>query len=220
MLTDREKELLRIITQLTEEKGYSPSYREIGAAAGIKSTNGVRYFLNQLEAKGHLRRDQGLSRAIELSDTTARPSPNRFPRAAASMASSLDQAVSVPILGRVAAGYPVLSDENVEDQLLVDPSLATAGHTFALRVRGESMKDAGILEGDMVVVREQNDARNGDIVVALVDGEATVKTYRVRRNGTVVLEPANSEFEPIEISPERPLEIRGKVVAVLRKVGA
>ncbi len=209
MLTDREKEILGLITRLTEERGFPPTLREIGEAAGISSTNGVRYFLDRLEAKGRIRRGDGLSRAIELIDGPARPSATiRLP-----------EPVAVPLIGRVAAGYPVLSDENIEEHIMVDPSLATPGRTFALRVRGESMKDAGILEGDMVVVREQKEARSGEIVVAIVNGEATVKTYRVKRNGSVILEPANPDFEPIEISEEAPLEIRGKVIAVLRKVG-
>ena len=209
MLTDREKEILSLITRLTEERGFPPTIREIGKAAGISSTNGVRYFLDRLEAKGRIRRKDGCSRAIELMDGPA--------RAVSSL--RLPEPVAVPLIGRVAAGYPVLSDENIEEHIMVDPSLATPGRTFALRVRGESMKEAGILEGDMVVVREQKEARSGEIVVAIVNDEATVKTYRVKRNGSVILEPANPDFEPIEISEDHPLEIRGKVIAVLRKVG-
>ncbi|MBI5836157.1 MAG: transcriptional repressor LexA [Candidatus Eisenbacteria bacterium] len=207
MLTDRERELLNLIVRLTEERSFPPTIREIGEAAGIRSTNGVRYFLERLEAKGYVRRSQGLSRGIELTHAPSSPT----------LAASAPQPVSVPLLGRVAAGLPVLSDENVEDTLLLDPSMAGHGKVFALRVRGESMKDAGILDRDVVVVREQREARSGDIVVALVDGEATVKTYRAKRSG-IVLEPANAAFEPIEIAARQELVLLGKVVAVLRKV--
>jgi repressor LexA len=207
MLTDRERELLRLIVRLTEERGFPPTIREIGEAAGIRSTNGVRYFLERLEAKGYVRRSQGLSRGIELTHEAVRPAP----------VPSGPQPVSVPLLGRVAAGLPVLSEENVEDTLLLDPSMAGPGRVFALRVRGDSMKDAGILDRDVVVVREQREARSGEIVVALVDGEATVKTYRAKRSG-IVLEPANATFEPMHITPPQELVLLGKVVAVLRKI--
>ena len=207
MLTDRERELLELIVKLTEERGFPPTIREIGEAAGIRSTNGVRYFLERLEAKGYVRRSQGLSRGIELTHEPARPASTH----------SGPQPVHVPLLGRVAAGLPVLSEENVEDTLLLDPSMAGHGRVFALRVRGDSMKDAGILDRDMVVVREQREARSGEIVVALVDGEATVKTYRAKRSG-IVLEPANAAFQPIEITPPHELVLLGKVVAVLRKI--
>jgi len=211
MLTDRERNILNIVSRLTEERSYPPTVREIGEAAGIKSTNGVRYFLDRLEAKGYIRRQEGKSRAIEMVHEPARP-------AWRPQAPQGPQAVSVPLVGRVAAGYPLLSEENIEDNLLLDPSLAGPGRTFALRVRGDSMKDAGILDGDMVVVREQREARSGEIVVARVGDEATVKTYRSRRGGGVILEPANPAFEPIVVGPEQSFEIAGKVVAVLRKV--
>ena len=151
MLTIREKEILAIVHRLTGERGFPPTLREIGAAAGIKSTNGVRYFLDRLEAKGCLRRNQGLSRGIEMAHAPTAPArPALLARDAAAPA-----AVRIPIVGRVAAGHPVLSEENFEDTLLLDPAFAGAGRLFALKVRGDSMKDAGILEGDTVVVREQ-----------------------------------------------------------------
>ncbi|HVP38021.1 MAG TPA: transcriptional repressor LexA [Candidatus Saccharimonadales bacterium] len=210
MLTDRERELLQLIVRLTEERGFPPTIREIGEAAGIRSTNGVRYFLERLEAKGYVHRSQGLSRGIELTHEPARPT-------LAHAGPPGPQPVHVPLLGRVAAGLPVLSEENVEDTLLLDPSMAGHGSVFALRVRGDSMKDAGILDRDVVVVRQQREARSGDIVVALVDGEATVKTYRAKRSG-IVLEPANAAFQPIEIAERQELRLLGRVVAVLRKV--
>lgn len=216
MLTDREKELLQIIEKLDEERGFPPTIREIGEAAGIRSTNGVRYFLKRLEAKGHINLSQGHSRGIKLMhprSNGASPAPRLVPLRGASNAEPL----YVPLLGRVAAGQPVLSDENIEDRVLLDPSFAGHGTVFALRVRGDSMKDVGILDRDTIIVRQQREARNGEIVVALVDGEATVKTFR-RFRDKVVLEPANEAFSPIEVESGQDLEIVGKVVSVLRRL--
>ena len=210
MLTDREKEMLQIIVKLMEERGFPPTIREIGEAAGIRSTNGVRYFLNRLEAKGKIRLNPGLARGIEL--TSPPPRPLRLPVVTAD-----PRPVYVPLLGRVAAGEPVLSEENVEERLLLDPSYAGHGPVFALRVRGDSMKDAGILEKDTLIVRQQREARNGEIVVAMVDGEATVKTFR-RTGAGVVLEPANPAYRPIQVEPDQDLQILGKVIAVLRRL--
>ncbi len=204
-LTERERDVLDFIVSRARTKGAPPTIREIGAAFQIASTNGVRYYLASLERKGYITRNRRLSRGIEIvggaqsSDTLSA------------------NAVPVPIVGRVAAGYPVLAAENIEDTLVLDRSVTRDGNVFALSVVGDSMRDAGILAGDKVIVRQQATATSGDIVVALLGDEATVKRYRPDGD-RIVLEPANPAFQPIVVhaSDGEPFSIVGKVIGVVR----
>jgi repressor LexA len=194
-LTKREAQILEYIKGHIREKGYPPAVREIGRAVGLSSTSTVHAYLRRLEQKGYLRRDPTLPRALVVAEGAE------------------EQLVSVPLLGRVAAGVPVMAEENWEDVLRLPASFLGSGEFFALRVRGDSMVGAGVLEGDIVIVRRQPTAENGDIVVALVEGEATVKRF-YRENGRIRLQPENSAMEPIITDN---VEILGKVVSLLRK---
>lgn len=199
-ITDRQQEILRFIRETTAARGIPPTLREIGKQFGIASTNGVDKHLRALENAGVLSRERGKSRGIAV--------------AGSRMAVS-----TVPLLGRVAAGVPVLSPENREGDLAVDPSLFALKpqqQIFALAVRGESMIEAHILDGDTVLVREQSTARNGEIVVALVDGEATVKRF-FQEGGRIRLQPENRNMRPIVIE-QGDLRILGRVVGVLRRM--
>jgi repressor LexA len=205
-LTERQQEVLEFIRQQVAQKGYPPSIREIGQEFGIKSTNGVRGILQALERKGEIRRSPQLSRGIELVHPEAK-------------ALVFDGPVSkVPIVGRVAAGSPMLAEENVEGFVAVDRDLLKGENTFALRVKGDSMVGAGIFDGDLVFARQQPDINRGDIVVALIDDEATVKYY-YPDNGKVRLEPANRFYGPIVVDRNTPgFHLAGKVVGVFRRV--
>lgn len=206
-LTERQREIYEFIAYGIREKGYPPTIRETMMAFGIASTNGVRTTLAALEKKGYIRRRPMLSRGIELTDQAeiATPTP-----------SSID-ARQIPVIGRVAAGEPILAIEHAEDSLTVDKSMVPAGDVFALEVHGESMKKVGILDGDYVLARHQPTASQGEIVVAVVDGEATVKRYFVDGQG-VRLEPENDDFEPIEVDPSlQEFRIAGKVVSLMRR---
>jgi repressor LexA len=196
-LTQREKRVLQFIVERTRERGAPPTIREIGEAFRISSTNGVRYYLTALERKGYIHRNRRLSRGIEL---VGGP-----------------QAAEVKVVGRVAAGQPILAEENVEDTLLLDRSVVRDGSVFALAVRGDSMVGAGILPGDRILVRQQRTADPGDIVVALLGDEATVKRFRPE-TGRVVLEAENPAYAPIVVddTSENPFSLVGKVIGVLR----
>jgi len=200
-LTKRQQQVLNIITQSIEERGYPPTMREIGQHMGIRSTNGVNDHLKALERKGHIVRE-------DLKSRTLRPVEASPP------------AVSVPLVGRVAAGQPIMALENYEDSLKLDQSLVGSGeNVFGLRVTGESMIDDGILDGDIVFVKKQPIAERGDIVVAMVDEEATVKRYFPEKGG-VRLQPANDAMSPIFLRPEdgASLDLLGVVVGVYRRV--
>jgi repressor LexA len=189
-LTDRQRKLLTFIVDQIRAKGHPPTVREIGSAFGFRSTGTVRDHLRALETKGYLRTLPGKSRGLL---------PQQWLRA-------------LPILGRVAAGGPVLAEENIEGTL--DLSREFGGEkVFALKVRGDSMVEAGVCDGDLVVVRAQEHAEAGQIVVALVDGEATVKKL-ARRNGKLWLQPANPRYEPIALGADS--KILGKVIGVIR----
>jgi repressor LexA len=204
-LTDKQKRALAFIQSDIKAKGRPPTLREIGAEIGISSTNGVRYLLDTLERKGYLQRSPMLSRAIEL---TAR----------AGSVVPFDDAREVPIVGRVAAGLPLLATENIEGHVRVDRSLAPTDETFALRVRGDSMKDAGILEGDVIFAKPQATADSGDIVIALLGEEATVKYFRPQ-NDRICLEPANRYYSPIVVEKGTPgFRILGRVIGLMRKL--
>ena len=201
-LTRKQKEIYEFILAFTGEHGYPPSVREIGAAVGLKSPSTVHFHMKGLEEAGVIVKAEGKTRAISLPGVSVGP-----------VAEETDpRANQVPVVGNVAAGSPILAQECIEDYLTFDTE-GLSGEHFALRVRGESMLNAGILPGDLVVVHRQQEVRNGEIVVALFEDEATVKTYQ-RRDGQVWLLPENPEYDPIDGTRA---EIIGKVVAVVRR---
>lgn len=200
-LTARQQEMLDYIERETSSTGVPPSIRQIGAALGIRSTNGVRLHLQALQKKGYIRRSQRTSRGIVSLD--------RLPHAASPFRSS---AIDVPILGHVTAGTPIMAVENHEGSLTLDANLIKDQESFALRVNGDSMIDAGILDGDIVVVRSQQGADNGDIVVALLGEEVTVKRF-YREEDKIRLQPENPAMAPIYSTD---VEICGKVIALVR----
>jgi repressor LexA len=205
-LTDRQRQILEIIDQSMRDRGYPPSVREIGEAVGLTSPSTVHSHLNTLSKLGFLRRDPTKPRAIEV-----RYDPN------SGAVLERRPARHVPLVGDVAAGTNVLAQENVEEILPLPADFTGDGDLFMLRVRGESMIEAGILDGDFVVARAQPTANKGDVVVAGIPGEeATVKTY-TRKAGKVTLLPANSSMEPIELDAAD-VTIYGKVVTVLRRL--
>lgn len=205
-LSQRQQDVLAYIDQCVRERGYPPSVREIGDAVGLNSPSSVHSHLHTLQRLGYLRRDPTKPRAIEVTaDSATGAMAERRPTR------------HVPLVGDVAAGTGVLAQEQVEELVPLPADFTGEGELFMLRVRGESMVEAGILDGDFVVARVQSTVRDGDVVVAGIPGEeATVKTYR-RHTGEVVLEPANSSMEPIHLAPGD-VEIYGKVVTVLRKL--
>lgn len=205
-LTARQKRILREIQRAVDKRGYPPSVREIGEVVGLTSPSSVNYQLRMLEQKGYLRRDPNRPRAIEV---LAPDEPDTI-----EANDSYPAPAYVPVLGQIAAGGPILAEERVETVFPLPTELVGDGDLFLLKVVGESMIDAAICDGDWVVVRRQPEAANGEIVAALLDDEATVKTFK-RRDGHVWLMPHNSAFEPINGDDAM---ILGKVVAVLRRV--
>ncbi len=198
-LTGRQQQILDFIVSEVDMKGYPPSVREIGAAIGLSSSSTVHSHLSALERKGHIKRDPSKPRALLLAERQ-RPSSN-------------DQSVNVPLLGQVAAGQPILAEENIEDRLSWPAGIGSEP-TFALRVKGDSMIDDGIFDGDIVMVRRQQTADSGETVVAMIDGEATVKRLR-RENGHIQLDPANAAYAPIVADD---IAVLGKVVGLLRQL--
>src|SRR3954447_24840127 len=223
-LTGRQQQILSVIRDSIDQRGYPPTMREIGAAVGLASASTVAYHLKILEDLGHIRRDARGSRAVDLRDRTAAAVRSDAPnRTAAARSDAPDRSgtpdrsevdVRVPVLGAIAAGAPILAEEHVEDELTLPVSLVGRGRLFALRVRGDSMVDAAICDGDLVVVRQQPVADNGEIVAAMIDGEATVKVLRVDGKRVELL-PRNPSYDPI---PGEHATILGKVVSVLRRV--
>jgi repressor LexA len=205
-LTARQKRILREIQRAVDKRGYPPSVREIGEVVGLTSPSSVNYQLRMLEQKGYLRRDPNRPRAIEVL------SPDEPDTIEAN--DSYPAPAYVPVLGQIAAGGPILAEERVETVFPLPTELVGDGDLFLLKVVGESMIEAAICDGDWVVVRRQPEAANGEIVAALLEDEATVKTFK-RRDGHVWLMPHNPAFEPI---PGDDAMILGKVVAVLRRV--
>eukprot|EP01133_Synstelium_polycarpum_P023488 gene23488-28152_t len=218
-LTERQRRVLEVIRDSVTERGYPPSIREIGDAVGLTSTSSVAHQLRTLERKGFLRRDPNRPRAVdvrgldEVAADTAIASVSKH-SGEYNSADPLPEPAFVPILGRIAAGGPILAEEAVEDVFPLPRELVGQGSLFMLKVVGESMIDAAICDGDWVVVRQQNVAENGDIVAAMIDGEATVKTFK-RTKKEVWLMPHNDLFEPI---PGNNAVILGKVVTVMRKI--
>ena len=201
-LTRRQQEIYDFILAFTNEHGYPPSVREIGTAVGLKSPSTVHFHMKGLEESGLIVKAEGKTRAISLPGA---------PLGTAGEETS-PHANQVPIVGNVAAGSPILAQEYIEDYLTFDTQ-GLSGEHFALKVRGESMINAGILPGDLVVVHRQQEVRSGEIAVALFEDEATVKTYQ-RKDGQVWLLPANPDYQPIDGTHA---EIIGKVVAVIRR---
>lgn len=210
-LTERQRTILEVIRASVTSRGYPPSIREIGDAVGLTSTSSVAHQLRTLERKGYLRRDPNRPRAVDV-----RGADEAAPPVLTDVAGSdvLPEPTFVPVLGRIAAGGPILAEEAVEDVFPLPRELVGEGSLFLLKVVGESMIDAAICDGDWVVVRQQNVADNGDIVAAMIDGEATVKTFK-RSAGQVWLMPHNPAFDPI---PGNDAAILGKVVTVIRKI--
>ena len=213
-LTQRQRRILEVIREAVDRQGYPPSVREIGQAVGLTSTSSVAHQLTTLERKGYIRRDPNRPRAVDV-----RPPESVAPARGAEPDEESERFAHpaptyVPVVGRIAAGGPVLAEQYVEDVFPLPRELVGEGTLFLLRVTGDSMIDAAIADGDWVVVRQQPVADNGDIVAAMIDGEATVKTYR-RRDGHVWLLPHNPAYAPI---PGDEATVLGRVVTVLRKV--
>lgn len=206
-LTARQRAILEVIHAHVADHGYPPSVREIGEAVGLRSSSSVHHQLETLEEKGYLRRDPTKPRALELGrdpDTAldVRPVSGR----------------NVPLVGEIAAGGPILAEERVESVYALPKELVGDGQLFMLRVRGESMIEAGVMDGDLVVVREQAKVEQGEMCAALVDGEATVKFFRRTKAGEVFLDPANERFEPIPVTADQDATVMGKIVSVLRSI--
>lgn len=226
-LSERQRKVLEAITSHIEEQGFAPSFREIGAAAGLKSPSSVKHQLHVLEEKGFIRVNANKGRAIEVITPVAPASRDttqdtetgeaeqtttaeiyRFPDEA------ISESCDVPLVGRIAAGTPITAEQHIDDVMRLPERLTGSGKLFMLEVHGDSMVGAAICDGDFVVVREQNSAVNGDIVAALLDDEATVKTFR-KDHGHVWLMPHNPAYSPIDGTHAT---IMGKVVTVLRKL--
>ncbi|MDQ7092731.1 transcriptional repressor LexA [Desulfosporosinus sp. PR] len=198
-LSERQAKILEFIKQELQKKGYPPSVREIGEAVGLLSSSTVHGHLQTLEDKGYIRRDPTKPRAIEILDSSSDPLDSR-------------KVVHIPIIGRVTAGQPILAVENVEGTFPLPADLVRENNVFMLRVQGDSMIEAGILDGDLIIVHQQHEARNGEIVVALIGDEATVKRFFKERT-LIRLQPENSAMEPIY---SQDVSILGKVMGVFR----
>jgi repressor LexA len=212
-LTVRQRKVLSVIRNSVKTRGYPPSMREIGEAVGLTSSSSVAHQLRKLEARGFIRRDVNRPRAVEI----------LHPSQAAEAAGVYDETDSgearpapqyVPMVGRIAAGGPILAEEQVEEVLPLPKSLVGTGTLFMLEVKGDSMVDAAICDGDYVVIRQQPTAENGEMVAALIEDEATVKTLQ-RKGGHIWLQPRNDAYEPIDGDDA---VILGKVTAVMRRV--
>jgi repressor LexA len=202
-LTDRQREILEFIKAEMRRKGYPPTVRDIGEAVGLSSSSTVHSHLAALEAKGLIRRDPSKPRALEVLGHERDAAPT-----------TMVGVRELPVLGAVAAGVPMLAEENIEGTIPLPTEVVREDTTVVLRVKGDSMMDAGILDGDFVVVRQQPTAENGDIVVALLEDEATVKRF-FRESDRVRLQPENASMEPIYV---RDVVVLGKVVAVFRRM--
>jgi repressor LexA len=221
VLTWRQRKVLQVIRDSVQKRGYPPSMREIGEAVGLTSTSSVSYQLSTLQKKGYLHRDVGRPRTVEVrlpGHPAIRPDHQNKEEDVEPAADGLDipsqEATYVPLVGRIAAGIPILAEEQVEDVFPLPRQLVGDGTLFLLKVAGDSMINAAIADGDWVVVRQQEDAENGEIVAAMVENEATVKTLK-RSDGHAWLMPHNPAYTPILGDDAKVL---GKVVAVLRRV--
>jgi repressor LexA len=203
-LTPRQTKILLAIKKAMETNGYPPSMREIGEAAGLSSPSSVKYQLEALEEKGWIRRDPSRGRALEV----LTPGDERFEDI------KPERTHNVPLVGRIAAGGPILAEQNVEELFPLPASLVGEGELFMLKVVGDSMINAAICDGDYVVIRSQKDCNKGEIVAAMIDGDATVKTF-TKKDGHIWLMPANDDYEPINGDNA---EILGIVTAVIRSL--
>ncbi len=201
-LSHRQRQILQYIIQHSEANGYPPTVREIGQAVGLSSSSTVHAHLRALEQAGLIRRDAVLTRAIRIVAGNVEP------------LLKMKHVVNLPVVGRVAAGNPLFALQDIEDSFPVPKEFLSGGDGFMLRIKGDSMIDDGILNGDYVIVRKQDTAENGDTIVALVDDEATVKRF-YRENGRIRLQPANSSMKPLWFDNVR---IVGKVVGLIRKM--
>jgi repressor LexA len=217
-LTQRQRRVLEVIRDSIDRRGYPPSVREIGEAVGLSSASSVAHQLSVLQRKGWLRRDPNRPRALDVrmpgETTVMTGSPAEPSGVGGADEASTPRPTYVPLVGRIAAGGPVLAEQAVEDVFPLPRELVGEGTLFMLKVAGDSMVEAAICDGDWVVVRQQPTAENGEIVAAMIDGEATVKTYK-RRDGHVWLMPHNPAYEPI---PGDDATVLGRVVTVLRRV--
>lgn len=198
-LTKKQEEILDFIKKRIKEKGYPPAVREICEATGLRSTSTVHGHLTRLEKKGYIKRDPSKPRAIEITDERDIPSK---------------EMVELPVVGKVTAGEPISAIENIEDIIPIPVDWVGYEDAFILKVRGDSMIDAGIFDNDLIIVRKQYIANNGDIVVALIDNEATVKRF-YKENGYIRLQPENKSMQPIIVND---VKILGKVIALFRKM--
>jgi repressor LexA len=219
VLTWRQRKVLQVIRESVQKRGYPPSMREIGEAVGLTSTSSVSYQLSTLQKKGYLHRDVGRPRTVEVrlpGHPAVRPEPGREEEVSDIPGIDIpsQEAIYVPLVGRIAAGMPVLAEQSIEDVFPLPRQLVGEGTLFLLKVAGDSMINAAIADGDWVVVRQQADANNGDIVAAMLDDEATVKTFK-QSDGHVWLIPHNPAYTPI-LGDEA--TILGRVVAVLRRI--
>lgn len=209
-LGKRQLAIYDFIRSYSDEHGYPPSVREIGAAVGLASPSTVHMHLKVLEEQGLIKRDSKKPRTIEVMGNQAASGQHL-----AEVTQDVDRdVITLPVVGRVAAGTPILAEQNIEDRLSLPTSVVGDASSFVLRVRGESMVNAGIFDGDYIVVKEQSDAHDGEIVVALIDDSATVKTF-YREPGRIRLQPENDTMEPIYV--ENPT-ILGRVTALIRSV--
>jgi repressor LexA len=206
-LTPRQRDILHYLHEFQARHGYPPSVREVGDAVGLASPSSVHAQLATLERKGFLKRDPAKPRALELSRD---------------LDSGLDLAPEaarhVPLVGEIAAGAPIVAEERVDAVYPLPKDLVGDGTLFMLKVRGDSMIEAGVFDGDFVVVREQPTVEQGEMCAALVEGEATVKFFRRTKAGEIFLDPANAAYDPIPVTPDQDARIMGKVTAVLRSV--
>lgn len=206
-LTERQQAVLAFVHEHLELHNYPPSVREIGDAVGLASPSSVHAHLNTLEEKGYLRRDPTKPRALEVA---------RDPDTMLELKPSV--ARNVPLVGEIAAGAPIVAEERVDSVYPLPKDLVGDGTLFMLKVRGESMIEAGVFDGDLVVIREQPQVEQGDMCAALIDGEATVKFFRRTKSGEIFLDPANAAYDPIPVTAAQDARIMGKVTAVLRSV--
>ncbi|MCX7797924.1 MAG: transcriptional repressor LexA [Melioribacter sp.] len=202
IITERQKEILDFIKEYIDFNGYPPTYREIGKKFNISSTFGVKRHIDALIKKGYLTNESRTSRTLSLVITNSQTKNKDI--------------IDIPIVGRVAAGVPLFAEENIEGNLTIDKNLiGNRTECFGLKVKGDSMINAGILDGDLVIVQPQREAKNGDIVIALVGDEATMKRFTIK-NGKIFLVPENEKYEPIVIENPEDFTIIGKVVGVFR----
>lgn len=208
-LSPVQARILEFIIRYRDQHGYTPTMREIAEDAGLKAVSSVKYQLDQLDEAGYISTKDGLARGIQIL-----MEPEGLERVESENPVSFGDAAHIPLVGRIAAGAPILAEQNIDEVMPVPRSLVGKGDLFMLEIKGDSMIDAAICDGDFIVVRTQKTAENGDIVAAMLDGEATCKVFR-QRDGHTWLLPRNSAYEPI---PADNCEILGKVVTVLRKL--